>query len=310
MVYTGGKPASEVLQAKPDVAAPFVPWAEKRADFIIAIESLYIPNNISGRLHFRKDWPAAAAHIFGEILMRYDEDGPRDKAHRTRMEIEAEERRQVLLEALADLEIKSVYHGSLQFEHVGKTVKFLGRDIALYIYSTGVVDRFLPLPMQAQTAAAPVFANVEHPVIAENTIRVPVVPPIIEEDIMPIDVTPAAIAPIAQPVATPAIFAPVAAPQYRSGLNLAAKRNIVQVDFIYVKSLTYNELVAQAEKEESVFVEDVERVIPQPTVDITADPPVPYKHPVSLPAAEPVRQLPRLSLMFNQCALGLTSYRQ
>ncbi len=301
MVYTGSKPASEVLQAKPEVAAPFVPWAEKRADFIIAIESLYIPNNISGRLHFRNDWPAAAAHIFGEVLMRYDEDGPRDKAHRTQMEIEAEERRQVMLEALADLEIKSVYHGSLQFEHVGKTVRFLGRDIALYIYSAGVVDRFLPPPVQAQAAAAPVAVSVERPVAAENTIRVPVAPPIIEDDIMPIDVTPAAIAPI---------VAPVAAPHYRSGLNLAAKRNIVQVDFIYVKALSYKELLAKVEKEEEVFVEEVERVIPQPTVDITADPPVPYRHPVSLPAAEPARQLPRLSLTFNQCALGLTSYRQ
>ncbi|HBR68925.1 MAG TPA: hypothetical protein DEA55_06075, partial [Rhodospirillaceae bacterium] len=264
------------------------------------------PNNISGRLHFRKDWPAAAAHIFGEVLMRYDEDGPRDKAHRTQMEIEAEERRQVLLEALADLEIKSVYHGSLQFEHVGKTVKFLGRDIALYIYSAVVVDRFLPPPVQAQ-AAAPVAPSIERPVVAESTIRVPVVPPI-ADDVMPIDVTPAAIAPIVAPAAKPAIFAPVAAPQYRSGLNLAAKRNIVQVDFIYVKALSYKELVAEAEKEANVFAEEV--VIPQPTVDITADPPVPYKHPVSLPAAQPIRQLPRLSLTFNQCALGLTSYRQ
>ena len=219
------------LEAPPEEAKN--PWAEQRDDFIDALESLYISKNTSGRLNFCKNWPDAAAYIFCTALVNYDENGVEDKEHRAKLEIEAEERRLVLLEALEKLEEKSIYHGSLQPEHVEKTVMALGRKIALYVYAIYVVDDLIPPePGEKREKEAGAGAGAaEESQLLEDELSPTDLPPL-ENDVRPIDVS------------------PPQSSKNESGLNLAAKRNIVQVDFIYAEPVSYADLVAKAAEDD------------------------------------------------------------
>ncbi|GJL85466.1 MAG: hypothetical protein DHS20C02_12410 [Micavibrio sp.] len=280
------------------------PYAEKYKDFVDAIESLYIKGNISGRLHFRKSWPQAASHIFCAELIKYDEEGPEDKEHRAKLEAEAEERRMILVEALDDFEHKSVYHGSLQPDHVKKTIMALGRKIALYVYATELVDDIIPPGPDEKIAEAEETNELgqqeaghgddstmlEPPVVDElSPTPVTDLPPL-EDDVQPIDVSP--------PSAEPATEK-MGESEGGSGLNLGAKRNIVQVDFIYSDPISYKDLVADAEKEES---DGQEKAIPQPGIE-ASDPPVPSLQSAEAAVASPTQAMP-LKMIFNQLAAG------
>lgn len=188
---------------------------ERYNTFLDAIQTLYIRNNLGARIHFTKEWPAAAQHIFGAELLGYDADGVTDRERRAVLEDEAEGRRLELEEAARTLEDKSVNKGALQLEYVGPLVKSLGRELALILYSPRIVDRFIPPPappapkaeeIRPQEAVSAAAAPVEKPVP-------PPVPQPVERPIVPISnsmdhVMPISVEPRPQPV--PA--APVAAP--------------------------------------------------------------------------------------------------
>lgn len=121
-----------------------------------ALETFYIHKNISGRLKFAQEWPDAATYILGDQLLRFDQEGTRDKDLRERLEGEAEDRRYVLLEIVETIEDKSAERGTLKTEYVQQIVKGLGRGTALLLYSQKIVDRFLPESAgMAHPAAAP-----------------------------------------------------------------------------------------------------------------------------------------------------------
>lgn len=122
--------------------------SEQLAQFQDALDTLYIVGNISGRLNFVRNWPHAASHILGEQLLEFDREGTPDRELRASLEDEAEGRRLDLLEILETLQNKSVDRGTLQLEYVKNLVLNLGRDLALYIYSDHIVDRFIAPPVK------------------------------------------------------------------------------------------------------------------------------------------------------------------
>ncbi len=120
--------------------------SERMADFVEALELLYIIGNISGRIKFAESWPEAALHIFGAELIEFDREGAPDREYRATLEEEADLRRLALLEIADTFEDKSVDKGVLQVEYVQDVMNRLGRAIALNLYAASLVDRFLPPP--------------------------------------------------------------------------------------------------------------------------------------------------------------------
>jgi len=127
--------------------------SERHKAFQDALETLYIKSNASGRLKFAADWPDIALHIFGDELLRADRDGLKDKTRRAALEQEAEDRRLKLLDLCANLERNSAANGALNVNFAQGVVNNLGRGASLYLYSSWIVDKFLPPP----AAPAPVI---------------------------------------------------------------------------------------------------------------------------------------------------------
>lgn len=125
-------------------------------EFKEALEVLYVIANLSARIQFAKNWPAAADFVLGKDLMHYDDAGasPEDKEDRAELEQEAEAKRIALLEFMDTLEEKSVEKGALQIEYVKEAMGKLGRPLSLLIYGEKLVDRFLPLSPEEIKAAA------------------------------------------------------------------------------------------------------------------------------------------------------------
>lgn len=123
--------------------------SERFDEFKEALEVLYVIANLSGRNNFTKDWPLVAEYVFGKELIAYDREGTDDKEHRSELEAAAEERRIQLLEFMDTIEKKSVEKGALQMDYVRDAINGYGRELALLMYSTKIVDRFVPPPPEA-----------------------------------------------------------------------------------------------------------------------------------------------------------------
>src|SRR5690349_11417079 len=104
------------MTTSPD--APNQLTSHKYAEFVEALELLYIKDNISGRNKFTANWPDAALLIFSEELIHYDREGVADRERRSIVEQEAEERRLALLEKISAVEERSVNTGALQVDYV------------------------------------------------------------------------------------------------------------------------------------------------------------------------------------------------
>ncbi len=129
------------------------------------VEILYIPENISGRIHFMKNQPLLAPLILGEALMACDTQGTDDLEARRALEKEAGARQEKFSETLEHLEARSVEKGILQTEYVESLVKELGRDIALMLFSVTMVDRFLPLPSELPSDDLPEGQESDEPLV-------------------------------------------------------------------------------------------------------------------------------------------------
>lgn len=112
-------------------------------EFCDDLELLYIPKNLSGRVQFTKKWPAAAAFIFGQQLLDYDQNGIKDRETLQELEEDAEIRRSVLLETFETIQDQSISQGSLRANFITSVVKDLGENFARNIYSKPIIDRAL-----------------------------------------------------------------------------------------------------------------------------------------------------------------------
>lgn len=130
--------------------------SEQCAEFCKALDILYIRNNLSGRLKFLESWPVAGKLIFGDELIGFDHEGTSDLERRSVLEEDAEMRRLELLDIAQTFEVNSVEKSVLQVEYVENLVQKLGRDLALLLYASNIVDRFIPPPPE--------------PVIAEDAV--------------------------------------------------------------------------------------------------------------------------------------------
>jgi hypothetical protein len=125
-------------------------------DFKEALEVLYILANISGRIKFAAAWPHAAAYVLGADLLKYDCDGTDNRERRAALEVQAEERRLEFLAILDRLEEQSVVGGTLQVPYVKDLIERWGRDLALYIYSLKIVNRFIAPPPAEEIVEVPI----------------------------------------------------------------------------------------------------------------------------------------------------------
>lgn len=124
-----------------DSRAAFSPRVK---EFKEAMSLLYIRNNASGRNKFRQKWPEVAKFIFGEELIRMDNEGTQDRELRAKLENEAGLRRIALKVVLEEYEEKSVKSGSLEFDYVGRILDRLGSDIAKLLYAENIIERVRP----------------------------------------------------------------------------------------------------------------------------------------------------------------------
>ncbi len=141
--------------------------SEHYESFTEALELLYIPDNLGGRLKFLQQWPHAAHFIFGEELIGFDVNGTKDKQRRAALEDSAEERRFQLLEYATDVENKSVRGGALEKSYIQQTVEAIGRDLATCIYNPRVIDKVMPqaAPVATQAPAMPKQTQPPAPVL-------------------------------------------------------------------------------------------------------------------------------------------------
>ncbi|GEM_PF-6419984 len=109
-----------------------------------ALDMLYIKYNASGRNKFREKLPSIAKYIFGETLIKYDDDGFEDVEHRNQLEQEADDRRIDLKVTLLEIIDKSVNSGSLQFEYVGEIIDKHGAEVSQFLYADDIIERVRP----------------------------------------------------------------------------------------------------------------------------------------------------------------------
>lgn len=165
-------------------------FSDKKDDLHVALDTLYIYGNASGRNKFREKWPDVADYIFGDVLIQFDQDGVGDFDLRKSLEEEADSRRFFLKETIGELEEKSVDSAILQDEYVGKVIDAFGPQISCFLYSDTVIARVRPslsLPNHedegvtpdektALTGAAP-LAHEGHEGLEEAPIGAPLPPP-------------------------------------------------------------------------------------------------------------------------------------
>lgn len=147
-------------------------FGEKLDDFRDALERLYIIKNHSGRIKYREKWAGPALYLFGEDLIRFDNDGiddPSDLDLRKKLEDEADLRRIHLLTILGEFEELSVESSVLKQEYIGSILDKVGPHVAPYLYAPQVIRRVRPemaalimppqatqpVPPSAMVAAAP-----------------------------------------------------------------------------------------------------------------------------------------------------------
>ena len=176
-------PEPDLPQAEPENKLT----SDKFEEFKEALEILYVPANLSGRIQFVKAWPEAGAHIFGAELIQYDEEGTQDRDHRVELEEQAAGRQAELLEFMEGIEENSVDNGALQLEYVQDAIKGFGRDLALLVYGTKIVDRFLPPPPGAAKSVDPDVQD-QNSVSAPETS--PEAAPVIEQPVQASDSSP------------------------------------------------------------------------------------------------------------------------
>lgn len=121
--------------------AAFSPLMKELED---ALNILYIKNNASGRNKFRDKWPFVAQYLFGDVLIDYDNHGPKDREHRAELEERADERRILLKITISEVVTKSVNAGMLSFEYVGQVIDTFGAELSKFLYAENVIERVRP----------------------------------------------------------------------------------------------------------------------------------------------------------------------
>lgn len=166
--------------------------SEDYEEFRDDLEILYVRGNLSGRLQFAKKWPEAAAFVFGEELIDFDQNGVKDRARLAELEDAADEQQMGLSEIVTTLESESVHEGVLQFEYVQTVVHALGRPLSLLMYAPGIVERVpdaQPEPEEEEALLEPVAtdheplyeeASVEEVMVEEAPPEEYVPPPVLE----------------------------------------------------------------------------------------------------------------------------------
>lgn len=137
----------EVLEENVPKANSRVAFSDRLDDLTAALSLLFIRNNASGRNKFREKWPEVALYLFGEDLIRYDNEGATEfehREHRTKLEEEAGLRRIDLKRTIAELEDKSVKAGALEFDYVGSVIDKYGAGISVLLYAENIIERVRP----------------------------------------------------------------------------------------------------------------------------------------------------------------------
>jgi len=125
-------------------AASMAAFAKNIDEIKHALDILYIPNNASGRNKFREKWPDFADYIFGEELIKCDNEGTKDRDYRSNLEDTACQRRLLLKHTISEMVDKSVDGGVIQFDYVGQVIDNFGPKLSVLLYAADVVKRVRP----------------------------------------------------------------------------------------------------------------------------------------------------------------------
>ncbi len=109
-----------------------------------ALDLLYISYNASGRNKFRDKLPSIAQYIFGDELIKYDNEGVADPDHRIKLENDADDRRIALKITISEIVEKSVDSGSLMFDYVGQVIDEYGAEVSQFLYADDIIERVRP----------------------------------------------------------------------------------------------------------------------------------------------------------------------
>lgn len=108
------------------------------------LETLYIPDNISGRNIFRKSWPDAAKAIFDDELTQHDLEGSVDKEKRHDLENKAEQLQQKITAFLIDIQHNSIDKGSLNVEFLKDIIEQIPDEILECVFTEAVLKTIYP----------------------------------------------------------------------------------------------------------------------------------------------------------------------
>ena len=119
-------------------------FSDELKEITAALDLLYIKYNASGRNKFRDKYPKVALYIFGEQLIKYDNEGAQDLNHRIQLEQEADDRRIELKVTLSEIVDKSVEQGLLQSEYVKEVIEKYGVEVSKFLYAENIIKRTCP----------------------------------------------------------------------------------------------------------------------------------------------------------------------
>lgn len=131
-------------------------FSDSIEDLLDALECLYVIDNLSGRLQFRKNWPPIAPLIFPANLMHIDEFGSSDKPYRTKLEEEADTIRIGLIEKIKSIQEEHHISGALNAAKTKTFIEELGKDAAAHIFQQHIIQKLCPTLASVQkTEPAP-----------------------------------------------------------------------------------------------------------------------------------------------------------
>lgn len=133
-------------------------FSDQCADFIEAVECLYVFDNISARNKFRQDWPHAAEHIFSPELNTYDLSGEIEgEEDKNRLETHAEIARGLMIEELETVKGAIEANDVVTSDQISALLGVFGIEAGRYIFAPVVIERFQSAhsPQSAPTEAEP-----------------------------------------------------------------------------------------------------------------------------------------------------------
>lgn len=116
-------------------------FSDSIANLLDDLDCLYVIDNLSGRLRFRKNWPSIAPLIFPTDLMHVDEFGSEDKPYRKKLEKEADTLRIGLIKKIKSIQKEHQINSALNSITTKAFIEELGNDAVIDIFQQHIIQK-------------------------------------------------------------------------------------------------------------------------------------------------------------------------